>query len=86
MTSVTKPLVGAQLYFNKHKGIHTEGGPMNVRTVGNTLKKSQPCLNTTESIMGRNPWNVMNVGRPSVTGQSFLCIKGYTMEGNPLSQ
>ena len=35
--------------------------------------------------MGRNPWNVMNVGRPSVAGQSFLCIKGYTMEGNPLS-
>ena len=27
----------------------------------------------------------MNVGRPSVAGQSFLCIKGYTMEGNPLS-
>lgn len=58
---------------------------MNVRTVGNPLRKAQPYLNTTESIMGRNPLNVMKVGRPSVAGQSFLSRKGYTVEGNPLS-
>lgn len=56
---------------------------MNVRTVGNPLRKAQPYLNTTESAMGRNRLNVINVGRSSVAGQSFLSIKGYTMEGNP---
>jgi len=53
---------------------------MNVMNVENVFMIVRPSLNIRGFIQGRNPINVMNVGRPSATKQLSPHIRKYTEE------